>query len=70
MIFGLILLQQTYFLNLTHELAIFYGEAKKEFITSCFNDLISGIKPEYTRVNMDIFLKNLQNFAEKVLSII
>jgi len=69
LILGMILMQETYFITLAEELAIYYGESKKEYIAGCFKELVEGIQPEYTFSTMELFQKQLEKFAEKVLNV-
>ena len=69
MILALILIENTYFINMIKELNTFYGEEKTPYLTECFNELTQKIEPTYTPKCRDSFKKHLETFAEKVLSL-
>ncbi len=69
MILALILVENTYFINMIKELSIFYGEEKTPYLTECFNELTQRIEPKYITKSKDSFKKHLETFAEKVLSL-
>jgi len=68
MILALIMIENTYFINMINELNTFYGEEKSKFLTECFYELTKQIGTKYSPNCKDSFKRHLQVFAEKVLS--
>lgn len=69
MIFALIIIENTYFINLISELQTFYGTEKSPYLTECFHELSKKIGAKYSSTCRDKFKQSLESFAGKLLDL-
>jgi len=63
---GLILLHETYFLQIKEQLIAQQIEEKRPKLRGYFDDLMSGVEQNLSNKNKDHFTRNLYNFAQTV----